>query len=60
MQQTIHSAVVRARLQGAEFINYIKKIEGDEKVEAELQQGVFNDVNELGTSKKKRKKKAKK
>jgi hypothetical protein len=57
--QTIHSVIQRVRLlAGGQYINYIKKIEGDD-VEAELQQGVFNDVNEIGTSKKKRKKKKK-
>lgn len=33
-----------------QFTNYIKKVQ--HSVEAELQQGVFNDVNEIGTSKK--------
>lgn len=31
------------------FINYIRKIEGE--LDAEMQQGKFNDVNEIGTSK---------
>jgi hypothetical protein len=33
------------------YTNYIRKIEGE--IDAEMQQGVFNDTGELGTSKKK-------
>lgn len=58
--ETIHAAVHR-RIK-ADFggipTSYIKKVKDQPEVEAELQQGVFNDVNEIGTSKKRSKKRS--
>jgi hypothetical protein len=51
--ETIHSAIKLRAGFGGIPTSYIKKITKD--VDAELQQGVFNDVNEIGTSKSKRK-----
>lgn len=59
MRMTIHSAA-KVALAGlsepAQPQDYIKKITkaSDEEVEAEMQQGAFNDVNEIGTAKIKR------
>lgn len=55
--QTIHGTV-KSLQAGGQYIDYIKKLKTSrDAIEAELQQGVFNDVNEIGTSKKRRKKK---
>jgi hypothetical protein len=34
------------------------KVPKEPEIESEMQQGVFNDVNEIGTSKKKKRKRA--
>lgn len=62
MQITIHSAALAALSEGAQPTDYLKKItkaSDEPEVEAEMQQGAFNDVNEIGTSKKRKKRKAK-
>lgn len=51
---TIRNTIARLQADG-QFTNYIKKVQKQPNVEAELQQGVFNDTGELGTSKIKRK-----
>lgn len=55
--ETIHSAVSKLSADfGGIPSSYIKKVKDQPEVEAELQQGVFNDVNEIDTSKKRSKK----